>query len=299
MPITVDYGPIGIAMGLATQGGQNLATQTNNQNDLSLLGYAQRAQAMNNQQRATEMQQAMSEQGLGLEADRNVAQQQLAQAQLAATTGYHNASLAGLNSYRQGRNDIGQQNADTNADKVDNQADYNNGRLDVGQQNADTRSQGVQNTGVFQQGMLGINQQNANTRQSAMTNQNQNASDANDIRQQGTDTQQLQGEFQSLASVVKQHENSLGDPNDPQYLAAKARMNEIMQSMQQRYRASDMPQVQSPARVQAAPQQQQQSDQQPGSTPATAVTISGSADFQQLPSGTYYTGPDGVLRQKP
>lgn len=294
MPINVDYGPIGTAMGLATQGGQNLATGQNNQNDLSLLGYVQRAQQMQNTLRASEIQEALSGRGLDLEDQRNQAQQALAQSQLASSTAYRQASLQGLNDYRTGRNDIGQQNADTSATRADNQADYNTGRLGVSQQRADTQQSAAGNLDSYHQMLAQTGQQNANTRQTGMQNANVNAQAANAPRQEDADTRAIQDEYNSLSKVQQAHERNFGDPNDPQYRAVIARMNAIQQAVQTRNtdlqkRAQPVPQVH-------APQQQT-----PG-TPANPVAFPTPQAFQQgysqLPAGSFYTGPDGVVYQK-
>lgn len=275
MAINVDYGPIGIAMGLASQGGANRAVQQNNENDMSMLGYAQRAQQMANSQRATEIQQALSGRGLDLEADRNTAQNALAQAQLAATTQYHSDMVQGRNEYQQGRNAIGQQNADTNASR------------------ADTADQRAAAADAYHQMLGKVAQQNANTRQQGVQNQNSNAQDANGTRQQDADTKAIQDEFNALSRGVDNHEKNFGDPNDPRYMAAKARLQQIQQQVQTRN--TSLLGGSQVKHATPAPQQQQS----PGASPAQAVPVKDDADFAALPHGAYFTGPDGVLRQKP
>lgn len=299
MAIQVDYGPISTAMGLAQQAGAADRQQIGFGQDMQLMNYAQRAQQLANQQRSTEIQQSLSGQSLGLEAQRNQATEDLARQQLAAQTAYQQANLQSLSQYRQGSVGARQETADAASQRAQNQGDYNAGRLDIGQQNADTRGQSADQMAQNRAALAAIAQQRQGTYQQQVQQQGQIGEQRNDIAGSEADSRALLGEYNALQHGVDAAVRNFTDPNDPTIQAAKQRMAQIEATMKARPQSilGVQPQQAKTMVRQLPPQQQQQA--QPGSSPAAAVPISSDQDYAKLPPGAYFTGPDGVLRQKP
>lgn len=208
MPFTVDYGPISTAMNLAVGAGQAQRQQIGFGEDMQALGYLQHAQQMSQQQKATEIQQSLQGQQLGIEEQRNQATNQLAQAQMQATSNYHQGLLG------------------NQANRNANTADYQQGRVGALQQNADTNSYRADNMDAYRQMMAGIAQQNSGIRQQVADQQGQK------IAQGPNQERNLQDYYNSLATQARSMESNasknFADPKtDPQYQAVVQKMKEI------------------------------------------------------------------------
>lgn len=224
MPFTVDYGPISQAMQLAQGAGAAQRQQIGFGEDMSALGYLQNAQKMAQTQRATEIQQSLQGQQLDIESQRNQAQNQLAQNQLTATSGYRQGVLQ------------------NQADRNDNTAAYNSGRVNVNQQNADTNANRANNTDDYHQMLAAIGQQNANTKVASQEQQGQRF----DAQTAQGNTQSQQQYYNSLAQQAKTMENNAARnftdaTTDPNYQAIKQQMQAIQMGIKQGLQAQQAP----------------------------------------------------------
>ena len=303
MAFNIDYGPIGSALGYAQQAGRAQGSQLGFEDLLNAAGMFQRAKSLSLQENSQAIQNALSNRGLDLEAQRNQATQQLANQQAIMNNQYRNASLQSMDAFRQGRNNIGQQNADTAATRVGNQNDYNQGRLDVAQQNADTAGQRADSMDAYRQGLLSVLQQNAQTRQQQAATSATQGGDKNAIAAENMKTQALGAEINALTKQVADAQRNFTDPNDPNLQAAKQRLQQIEMGLKTRNDSLLFggTQVNPSGRtmIQRLPNQGAgQGQQQAGSSPASAVTVTTQAQYDQLPPGAYYVDSNGTLAQK-
>jgi hypothetical protein len=188
MPITIQYGPISAALGLAQQAGDGQGFAQQRSSQLAAQQQAQQAQDEIDRQNSTMIQDSMQQQ-------ENSARNQLsagAQAQQAAS------ERANYQLQQQGQTERNLQ--------LQQQIGYQNGMLGVQQQNAATRQTAAGTTADYRQGELG-NQQIAL----------ENHADQTLLQSQAAQTKQVEEQIKNAqAQAVKIRANPLSNDKDAQ-----------------------------------------------------------------------------------
>lgn len=186
MPITMQYGPISAALGLAQQAGigQGFAEQRSAQ--LQAQQLAQQAQDELDKQYATQVQDTMQQQN-------EQQQNQQSQGAMAQKAAMDRAQLQLQQQQEQSRNLQLQQ-----------QIGYQNGMLGVQQQNANTKTSSATNTADYHQGELG-------NQQAAL----ENRADQTLLQSQSSQAKSIQAQIQfAEQQAAKIRQNPLSNPED-------------------------------------------------------------------------------------
>jgi hypothetical protein len=186
MPITMQYGPISAALGLAQQAGNGQGFAEQRSAQLQAQQLAQQAQDELDKQYATQVQDTMQQQQMQQ-------QNQLSQGEMAQKAAIERANLQ-----------LQQQNEQNRSLQLQQQIGYQNGMLGVQQQNAKTKETASQNTADYRQGELG-NQQVAL----------ENRADQTLLQSQTKQAQSIQAQIQfAEQQSAKVKNNPLSNPED-------------------------------------------------------------------------------------